>query len=1335
MVQEGPEAQNIRLKLEQLVEEKSKNLEEANRELQTLNEELDASNEEYQAINEELNAINNELERSNKALLKEIEEHKKTQAEKDITEEKLKQFISQSSEAIIIINEKAVVEDWNETMAQITGITKNVALGKFVWDVTYMMAPDLEKAEFYRESFKKNTMLFFEKIKHGNIKEQVLEARIKHHDSSLRYIRTTLFPIVSESGTYGGVIISDITQKKESEAQLEKYRIELEKLLKQRTEHLEQLSVRFNEVYANSSDAITFMDIFDEGRSIKVFDMNPVSKSLFKISDEQLVKGVYIDELLPQVKIESFKQHFLPRLINGEPVTFTDDRDTGNGHWNSTIYPVKDETGKVSRIAAFSRNVTAEHEREKTSAILNSAIGSWPYEFWVSNKDGVCILQNNASQKIWGNLIGKKLTDLDIPDAIKQKSVANESKALSGTAVSYELIFKTSERPRYVLVNLNPIITKDKITGFLGIHVDITQQKLAELALQESEKRLNQLLSAVTNYKFTVEFANGKAISTIHSQGCLAVTGYSPDDFQNNPYLWFEMVHDDDKQYLIEWIENIQKGIEVEPVEHRIIRKNNEIVWVSNTIVLRKDSEGKLLGFDGLISDITKRKNAELALRESEKRFFDALDLQPLPIGIIIDGKPFFYNKNFTERFGYTIEDVATVEAWIEKLIIDKESREKILDDIKIAIDKNNNYDITRYSRDYKIRCKNGSEKWIEISDRRIGNMLVTVFNDITERKESEEKIRHSEEQYRLLAENIDDVIWKFNIKTLRYTYFSPSVIKLTGYSVEEALGLTLEEILMPDSYNDISIALPEWINQYKNTHQTANRSFAYQIRHKNGYAVWVEINAALILDNSGKIQEIVATSRNIDERIAAEKAIRESEERFRAIAQLSNNLVYEYYLENNLILWDGAIKEVTGFEPEEYKNTDFNDWVNLIHPEDKEKTMALYYKSLKEHCPFRAQYRYKTKNGEYKWIEEDSHFVEIIANKPFRMLGIMRDITEQLRVQTLIQESEKKLKTIFNTSKDGIVLLNKNMEVFDINNSALKRTGFSREEILGKNALGLLIKAELSAIAEKAWPNWGKDKIDNFETEICIKNGGSFPVEISATSLQIEKQDMLLLMIRDISERKLLEKQLLHSVINTEERERIHFSQELHDGLGPLLSAAKLYTEWLAEPEPGVDQKIIIQDIKKLLEESTLAVKDISFKLSPHILQNYGIVEALKAYAEKAEKSSKTHIGISAKNVGRTSKLTETIIFRVLCECINNSLKYAKATNINISLISAEEFLNIDFSDNGIGFDINSITEKHTGIGLLNIQSRLKSINGNFSIHSEIGGGTSITIKVPLQP
>ena len=224
-----------------------------------------------------------------------------------------------------------------------------------------------------------------------------------------------------------------------------------------------------------------------------------------------------------------------------------------------------------------------------------------------------------------------------------------------------------------------------------------------------------------------------------------------------------------------------------------------------------------------------------------------------------------------------------------------------------------------------------------------------------------------------------------------------------------------------------------------------------------------------------------------------------------------------------------------------------------------------------------------------------------------------------------------------------------------------------------------------------------------------------------------------MLLMVRDISERKKWEKELLTSIINTEERERTYFSQELHDGLGPLISAAKMYVEWIEKPNAKINRNDVIPDIKKLLEEASDSLRDISFKLSPHLLQNYGLMEAINAYSNKVKKSTGININISSSNLFRIDEKIEIIIYRVLCECINNTLKHSQANNVNINFDVDNESLIIQYTDDGSGFNVSKAFENSSGIGLMNIVSRIKSINGDINIESEPNRGTNISIKINI--
>ncbi len=141
------------------------------------------------------------------------------------------------------------------------------------------------------------------------------------------------------------------------------------------------------------------------------------------------------------------------------------------------------------------------------------------------------------------------------------------------------------------------------------------QRKQTEQALIESEERYKRLISAVTAYTYSVEVRDGRAISTRHSIGCLPITGYHPEDYESNPYLWHRMIYPDDKIMVETLVNEILAGNEVPPIEHRIIRHDGTVIWIRNTMVPHRDDRGLMTHYDGLIEDITERKLAEEELR------------------------------------------------------------------------------------------------------------------------------------------------------------------------------------------------------------------------------------------------------------------------------------------------------------------------------------------------------------------------------------------------------------------------------------------------------------------------------------------------------------------------------------------------------------------------------------------------------------------------------------------------------------------------------------------------------------------------------------------------
>jgi len=183
--------------------------------------------------------------------------------------------------------------------------------------------------------------------------------------------------------------------------------------------------------------------------------------------------------------------------------------------------------------------------------------------------------------------------------------------------------------------------------------------KNIEEALRRSETQYKKMIDAVTAYTYTVELSEGRAISTWHSIGCIPITGYKPEDYESNPYLWHSMIYPDDKMIVENSIKEILKGCAVPPIEHRIIRQNGSLVWIRNTIVPYYDEKGMLIKYDGLIEDITERKQAEEVLRESEEKFRTVA--QTAADSIILadsNGKIIFWNKSAQNIFGYAEEEI-----------------------------------------------------------------------------------------------------------------------------------------------------------------------------------------------------------------------------------------------------------------------------------------------------------------------------------------------------------------------------------------------------------------------------------------------------------------------------------------------------------------------------------------------------------------------------------------------------------------------------------------------------------------------------------------------------
>jgi len=271
-----------------------------------------------------------------------------------------------------------------------------------------------------------------------------------------------------------------------------------------------------------------------------------------------------------------------------------------------------------------------------------------------------------------------------------------------------------------------------------------SDRKQAEEALRESEERYHRIADTVTDYIFTSYIEDGKVVKTVHGPGCIAVTRYSAEEFAADPYLWFNMVFPEDRDRVEKYAARILTGKNLDPVEHRIRRKDGRVRWVQNTPVPHYDSSGALISYDGLISDITLRKRAEERLRESEEKYRLLVENANETIMVIQDGMVKFVNSRAVASFGYLEQEFLSIPAFE---FIHPEDRDVVVERYRQKI----NGDTTPTRHTYRTIHKSGQIQWIEISSVLIEwegrPATMNLVTDITEHRKAEEEKRSLEAQ------------------------------------------------------------------------------------------------------------------------------------------------------------------------------------------------------------------------------------------------------------------------------------------------------------------------------------------------------------------------------------------------------------------------------------------------------------------------------------------------------------------------------------------------------------------------------------------------------------
>lgn len=328
------------------------------------------------------------------------------------------------------------------------------------------------------------------------------------------------------------------------------------------------------------------------------------------------------------------------------------------------------------------------------------------------------------------------------------------------------------------------------------------------------------------------------------------------------------------------------------------------------------------------------------------------------------------------------------------------------------------------------------------------------------------------------------------------------------------------------------------------------------------------------------------------------------------------------------------------------------------------------------------------------------------------------------------VRESETNFRNIFNGTSDGMFISDKELNILEVNDTFLNMFGINKNFIASNSLLAYIMPAYRSAIESRRAILAKGISVGNFEIEVQLPDSDKvISVEISSVPIVFNREHAVLTIVRDINERKFLARRLIETIIQTEETERSRIARDLHDEIGPLLSALKIYTTAFIENKIPEKREHLAENIGRIIRDLIDSVKDISNDMSPHILVNFGITAAIQNISDLFSRNLPITV-ISEIGSLRFPEIAESVIFRVVKELVNNTIKHARAKQVLICLDYDGKMLRCDYRDDGIGFDLEEYQNSPTkGMGLGNIKTRIQSLGGMHEIKTHPGQGFQLTV------
>jgi len=850
--------------------------------------------------------------------------------------------------------------------------------------------------------------------------------------------------------------------------------------------------------------------------------------------------------------------------------------------------------------------------------------------------------------------------------------------------------------------------TKKSVSSLL----DITQQKQAEKALRESEERYKSIfdksIDAIYIHDFQGNFIDANTVA-------LSMLGYMKDEIEKISFASLLSPQQIPRAFKI--INQIKNGsYQKEVSEYRLQRKDGSHIYVETKSSLLSFPGGKDL-IQGIARDITDRKLAEEALKESERSYRNIFENSGIALLTFKnDGTIIMFNSEWERLSGYSREEVEGKMKWME--IAHPDYRKKMMEYHQQRI---KDPDLAPQEYETVFIKKSGEQRvaYIAVTALSGTDRWLVSATDITDLKNIQKKLEKNVLRFRALAEyNVDGIIT--TDESGKILYFNKSLLEMFGYSKDELKNRELT-VLMPERFRE---KFMNGIKKFQSTgeHSLAGRTLETIGLNKMGHEFPFEMS----LTKWEAEKKIYFTSiiRDITERKKSEKALLESEQKYSHLFSSVPVGIGITNLDGKIIDVNKAMQDITGYAPEEFKNK--NAKVIFAHLGDRE----LLLKELQESGKvLDYEVKLKRKGGKVYHALLNSELIEIGGEEV--ILTTVRDITERKKAEKSLINSEKRYRKLYSSMSEGLAVheivyddsnIPVDYEIIDVNKAYEEILGIKRKGILGKKASEIYgagkppyieIYSEVVETGNPAHFETYFEPMDKyFNISVFSPSKGTFATvfeDITSRKKAEEKIKKSLeekeVLLREIHHRVKNNMQILSSLLNLQ----IHYEDSdetigvLKDSQGRVKSMAMIH--------------------EKLYQSSNFS--NINFKeylerLISGIFYSYEITNG----------NIGSEIDIDDVNLSIDTAIPLGLIIN---ELVTNSVKYAFPQGegtISIKLKSLPEQMELIVADDGTGLPENIDIHNPKTLGLQLVKSLIEQLDGNIRVDNCNGTEFRITFK-----